>query len=107
MSRVIRSPLSGLDIRRIALYIGMDNPAAAEKLVETFDEKLHQAAGTPGIGRPRDEVAAGLRSLAVGNFLLLYQVIEDGIELVRVVHGARDLRRLFRQPIQQADEEQE
>jgi toxin ParE1/3/4 len=36
-----------------------------------------------------------LRYHPVGNYLLLYRVIADGIELVRVVHGARDLNNLI------------
>jgi toxin ParE1/3/4 len=50
----------------------------------------------PGAGPARDELMRGLRSFPVGNYLLLYRPAIDGIELVRVSHGARNLRRLFR-----------
>lgn len=41
------------------------------------------------------DIAKALRYHPVGNYLLLYRVIPNGIELVRVVHGARDLQQLF------------
>jgi toxin ParE1/3/4 len=40
-------------------------------------------------------MAPGLRSFPVGNYVVFYRIVPEGIELVRVLHGARDLRRLF------------
>jgi toxin ParE1/3/4 len=36
-----------------------------------------------------------LRSLSVGNYLIFYRPLADGIEIVRVLHGARDIDSLF------------
>ena len=51
----------------------------------------------PHLGRPADEVVEGLRLLTRGNYLLAYQVRDDAheIELVRVLHGARNWPSLF------------
>lgn len=49
-----------------------------------------------GLGHRRDELRPGLRSVNVHPYLLFYRAVPGGIELVRVVHGARDLRRIFR-----------
>lgn len=43
----------------------------------------------PGIGVARPEVRPELRSFPVGNYLILYRQIDEGAEIVRVVHGAR------------------
>ena len=96
MSRIIRSPQSDLDVFEIALLVANENPTAAERLIDRFDEKLMMLADNPHSGRPRDELAPSLRSYAVGNYLIFYRPIENGIELIRVLHGARDLRRLLR-----------
>src|SRR5262245_20588146 len=92
---IIRSDQSEQDIYEIAVFIAQDNPDAACQLVDQFDGALKMLAENPLAGRVRDELAARVRSFAVGNYLLFYRPIENGIELVRVFHGARDLRRLF------------
>ena len=49
----------------------------------------------PLAGRSREELARNLRGFPVGNYILFYRPMADGIELARVLHGAQDLRRLF------------
>jgi toxin ParE1/3/4 len=43
------------------------------------------------IGRARPELRPDLRSFPYGSYLILYRVINDGVEIVRVVHAARNL----------------
>jgi toxin ParE1/3/4 len=38
-----------------------------------------------------------VRSFPVGNYVVFYRVVTDGIELVRVLHGMRRLRSLVRE----------
>ena len=47
------------------------------------------------LGRSREDLAPGLRSLPLGRYVIFYQVISDAIAIVRVLHGARDLGPLF------------
>ncbi|TAE60722.1 MAG: type II toxin-antitoxin system RelE/ParE family toxin [Nostocales cyanobacterium] len=47
------------------------------------------------MGKLCDELAPSLRSFPVGKYLLFYRSVVDGIELVRVIHGARDIQNLF------------
>ncbi len=47
------------------------------------------------MGRPRDELAEGLRSFSVGRYVMFYRAIPEGVEIVRVLHGARDLGPIF------------
>jgi len=95
MARIARSKPARLDTADIWQYIAEDNPIAADKLIELFDKKLKLAAESPGLGRPRDDLMPGLRSIRVSKYLLFYRSVPDGIELIRVLHGARDLPRLF------------
>jgi toxin ParE1/3/4 len=46
------------------------------------------------MGRERPDLRAGLRSFTVGSYLIIYRPLADGIEVVRVLHGARDLAKL-------------
>jgi plasmid stabilization system protein ParE len=47
------------------------------------------------LGRARLELAPNLRSLLVGDYVMFYRPIDDGIEVVRVLHGARDIDAMF------------
>jgi toxin ParE1/3/4 len=46
------------------------------------------------MGMARDDIAAGMRHFPVGNYLILYRVLGDGVEVVRYVHGMRRLQDL-------------
>lgn len=75
----------------------MDNPAAADKLLDDMGDTMRRLAQQPLMGRARIELAEGLRSFSVGRYVLFYRPEPRGIELVRVLHGARDLPTLAAQ----------
>jgi len=87
--------LAEADLREIWLYVAQDNPDAADRLVARLHDKCHVLAQSPQIGPLRNELKAGLRTFPVGNYLIFYRPTEDGIEVVRVLSGYRDLDRLF------------
>ena len=95
MPCILRSAVSGQDIHEIALVIARDQPDAALRWIDRIDEVLQMLAHNPLAGRLRDELAPGVRSFAIGNYVIFYRARADGIELIRVLHGARDLRRVF------------
>ena len=97
MPVVRRSALAEQDYRDIWRYISADNPDAADRLLLRIDSKLDLYANNPAMGTLRDQFAPGLRSFPVGNYLVFYRIAADGIELVRVLHGARDLSSRFTQ----------
>jgi toxin ParE1/3/4 len=92
---VHRSPLAQQDFRDIWRYIATDNAGAADNLLRRIDAKLDLYADNPSMGRTRDELVPGLRSFPVGNYPVFYRAVPGRIELVRVLHGARDLKQLF------------
>jgi len=96
MPRLLKTPEARRDLIGIGAYIEADNPDAADRLLELFEQKFRLLAEFPRIGRTRDELAPGLRSFPVGKYLIFYFPLSDGINVVRVVHGARNLRRIFR-----------
>lgn len=94
LSRVVRSPAARQDLVEVWTYVAGVDPAAADRLLDRLLAKLEMLAGSPGVGSPRPELAVNLRSVSVRPYLLFYRPIVDGIELVRVLHGARDLSAL-------------
>jgi toxin ParE1/3/4 len=91
MGRIQRTPRADLDLEEIWFFIPQDDPAAADRWLDTLEEKIALLADNPLMGPSRPDIARELRYHPVGSHLLLYRVIRDGIEIVRVVHGARHL----------------
>ena len=96
MPRVVRTRLAYTDILEIALHVRRDNPKAADQLLDTFEAKLRVLARVPGMGASRAWIGRDVRSFPVGQYVLFYRPRSDGIQLLRVVHGKRDLQRIFR-----------
>ena len=95
MGRIQRTPRADQDLEELWFFIAQDDPAAADRWLDTLEEKIRLIADNPLMGPARPDIARELRYHPVGNHLLLYRVIQGGIEIVRVVHGARDLLDLF------------
>jgi len=95
MSRIRITPLAEQDLVEIWYFIAQDNPLAADRLLDLLGQKYTLLADNPNMGPARPDIAKELRYHPVGNYLLLYRVISGDIELVRVVHGARDVQSLF------------
>lgn len=91
MPRFIRTRRARQDLIDIWGYVAPNNPAAADALLDRIDEKCALLARNPRLGAERSDIRPGLRYFVVGEHLILYRSIEDGIEVVRVVHGRRDL----------------
>ena len=49
----------------------------------------------PGMGTARPEVDLTLRLFPVGNYLIFYRHTEFDVEIVRVLHGARNWQTLL------------
>lgn len=87
--------LAESDLTKIWLYIARDNEEAADHFVDNLRAQCRRLAAAPQRGRPRPEFAVDLRSYQVGNYFIFYFPTEHGVEVARVLHGARDLPRIF------------
>jgi toxin ParE1/3/4 len=92
---IVRSALALQDYRDIWKYIAADNPDAADSLLAKIDLKLELYARYPKMGQNRDDLSPDIRSFPVGKYLVFYRARKDGIEVARVIHGARQLGSLF------------
>ena len=95
MARVFQTPQAELDLLDIWLFIAEDNETAADGFIRKIGERCTQLAEDPLLGRVRSELGNSVRSWPVSNYLVFYRPRTDGIELLRVLHGARDLEALF------------
>lgn len=95
MNQYLVSVTARSDLDEIWLYIAEDNVDAADKFMRAVTSRFCLLASMPGMGIAREELAARLRSFPVGNYVIFYRRIEKGVEILRVLHGARDLPPLF------------
>ena len=95
MSVVLRSLRAERDLDDIWDYISQDSPAAATSLLRQLDVKFQMLAKNPQMGQDRSDLAPFVRYFSLGNYVVFFRPISDGIELVRVLHGARDSGRLL------------
>lgn len=96
MARFIRTARAEEDLIEIWLRIAAESPAAADRLLDQFDDAFQVLADNPRIGAARPDLADGLRYLVVGQYLALYRLAGSDVEIVRIEHGARDLPSLIR-----------
>ena len=83
------------DLGDIWIAIAPKNKSAATRLLMRIDARIQNLSDFPELGPERPEIAEGLRKLVEGNYLILYQLREKTIEIVRVVRGAMDISALF------------
>lgn len=92
----VLTPAARQDLLEILLDIAEDNPEAAERIRSEFYEGLQQLGRSPGIGHYHDELLS--RKYRFWNFysyVVAYAWESKPIQVISVVHGARDLAVFF------------
>lgn len=95
MSFYFVSPQATQDLAQINDYLFAGASQVADRFLSNITQKFELLANFPNMGRRRDELSSSLRSFPVDDYLIFYRPIEEGIEVVRVVSGYRDLDTLF------------
>jgi toxin ParE1/3/4 len=94
MARYTKRPQAETDLLEIWLYIARDSLPTADRLLDRIEAQCRLLADNPRLGRARPEIAPDARAWIVGRYLVLYREQDDGIEVVRVVHGARRVEQI-------------
>lgn len=91
----VLTPAAEQDVDEILDYIAMDSVPAALRVLADLRRGMEKVAAAPGIGHVRDDIAnESLRIWAVHSYLIVYRSPRRRVEIVRVLHGARDIRAL-------------
>jgi plasmid stabilization system protein ParE len=92
MSRYVISPDARTDLNDIWEYIARDDVDVATRWVGKLREAVESLARSPGLGHSRKDLTdLPLLFWPVGDYLVIYRMIESRIEIVAVTHGARDI----------------
>ncbi|MBR1091572.1 type II toxin-antitoxin system RelE/ParE family toxin [Bradyrhizobium manausense] len=90
-NRFRKAPQADQDIDSIWDFIAADSVRAADKQIGRIGEIFEMLMENPLAGRERRELRAGLRSFPVGNYVIFYLPLPDGVEIIRVMHGRHDV----------------
>jgi toxin ParE1/3/4 len=99
--RINRHELAKRDLAEHAEYIRRDNPRAALRFLEASEKAFELLAAMPAMGGLEEDMRpelAGLRCWPIhgfGKYLVFYLPFEDGIEVIRVLHGSRDIKAIL------------
>lgn len=95
MVPVTRSQLAGVDLFEILGELDSRDAARAQRYADLFNEKIQTLARFPEVGQPRPEYGEDVRSTLVKPYVLFYRYRGESVEILRIMHGKRDLRRLL------------
>lgn len=97
MRRILIRPQARLDLLEIWHHIALDSVHAANKVVDNLEAAIRGLGDMPGKGHVRrDVVNPAFRFWSERPYVIGYRYDDQNVTVVRVVHGHRDLRSLFK-----------
>jgi toxin ParE1/3/4 len=95
VARPILSPAARSDLEQILTYLDRHSPHAADRFAVEVDRIIDRLVKLPRMGRDRSDLRPGLRSVVISNYILFYRIAKKRVEIVRILHGARDIDSIF------------
>jgi toxin ParE1/3/4 len=93
---VLWSPEALTDLDEIwDYYAGVAGPNTADSMLRDIGKMVAVIEDHPFAGRSRDEIRAGLHSLATSPHVVFYRIANERPEIVRVLDGRRDIDEIF------------
>ena len=84
------------DLIEVGRYIAQNNAEAALQFIGKIEVICHDMIGShPVVGRQRDDLIEGLRLFPYQHYLISYRVQSEWVEIIRVLHAARDIESVF------------
>jgi toxin ParE1/3/4 len=95
MSQYIISPEAIRDLDEISDYFATRNIDAGEQFLDEFTKKCRYLTQFPLMGRSYSQLRSYLRGIPLQNYIIFYRIANDGIEIMRIIRGDRDLEAFF------------
>jgi len=90
-----RTSQAEIHVLDIWLHIATDRLDAADRFIDALERTCALLAKNPEMGERRDDLSAGLRMFTLPKYVIFYRTNDDGILVVRVLSGYRDIDSLF------------
>ena len=83
------------DLVEIWSFIAADNELRADEIVRSIKQQYSRLPQYPLLGRERNDLCKGYRSLSCGKYSIFYKLVGAEVQIMRILHGARDVTRLL------------
>jgi toxin ParE1/3/4 len=93
------APEAEADLDDIWYYIAKESQSVevADRVIDSIVDRFFLLATYPHLGRRRDEdLRPGLRSLPVGEYVIIYRLEGEDVLILYIIRGSRDIEALFR-----------
>lgn len=97
MAEIIRCHAVDEDLLNIWLHIARDNPGAADRQLDRIENRCRLYASHPDMGELRPDLGVNVRCFPVDNYVVIYRPGDDGILVLLITHGSRDIPAAFRE----------
>ena len=92
----VLSPAAEHDLHDIWEYIAQDSASAADRVIARIRDEIRSLAEMPTMGHHRDDLPdLTLRVWTVYSYLIVYRPESQPLEVIRVIHGMRDIPGIF------------
>jgi toxin ParE1/3/4 len=87
------APQDRAELNSIWNYIVKEsgNTVAADGVIDAITERFYLLSQYPRMGRSRDDLRPGLRSFPVGQYVIIYTIEDEDVEILHVFHGRQDI----------------
>jgi toxin ParE1/3/4 len=87
------APQARVELTNIWNYIVTEGGslAAADGVIDAITARFYLLSQYPRMGRARDDLRPGLRSFAVGQYVIVYAIEDEDVEILHVFHGHQDI----------------
>ena len=83
------------DLDEIFNYLSCYSLDAVDRFLDALEKKYQNLVNFPQMGKSYEELAPQLRGVPIDGYIILYRLVGEGIEIIRVVSGYRNLKSLF------------
>jgi toxin ParE1/3/4 len=91
MPKLVRTSRAELDLVQIWASIAEHSVPAADRVIDLIEQRCQVLLQFPYGGEASPQFGHDMRWFPAGNYVIFYRPDEDGIQVVRVIDGRRDL----------------
>ena len=98
MRRLRYTEQARADLRHIWFQVIENGVSVADSAIDRITSRCNRLIDFPESGPSRPRIASDVRIVVVERWVAVYRITPDGVQIVRIVDGKRDLERLVLPP---------
>ena len=89
------APTARFEYRDILIWLCDERPGRDDKFVVAVETLAERLCIFPELGKSMTDLSNDFRMIPIWEYLIFYTIHADHIRIERVLHGARDIHRVF------------